>query len=518
MSPGMQRRNRSRPRSVYSDALHRSIDSTQETSFRHSSLLRNHENASYSPTVPEPVTPERPEHVRSIEQLVESEKKRRRIAPPSDMGPNDDAASTVSSAAPSTVWDELDDLKSRIRRLELTGKMPASGSGNRGDGQGGPMSNSSGERPRTANTTMTTLSSSPRNKGSHHAGNGISPSRQPPIPTLNLTPSAPNPPGHPLLQTALNKAADAMSPESHKYLQTVVNEALTLAAFVGSTGQPGSLPPGSTSSPATDRQVRRKVDSLCRSLTEFCVAMADDKAPSAAAAVADGSPARPLQSSRPSTRIDNVDSPRLPMRTDSSMSAHHKTSLSSLSARRGSNFTVNTRTGGPTTGSMSEFAPSPTAAMPPTTRLGARTSLLKRDSIRVPSRATSEFYPEDMASPASSNQTVTASEQLAMRRAERREREEARMEESRLRSREIEREREREREREIMTLSSSPPRPTEEGTARRRMLDISGRGLVGGLGVGVGVGRSDSRLRSGSLTASLSTRRRIGTGTRWDEE
>src|SRR5690606_16011381 len=199
--------------------------------------------------------------------------------------------------------------------------------------------------------------SSPRNKGSHHAGNGISPSRQPPIPTLNLTPSAPNPPGHPLLQTALNKAADAMSPESHKYLQTVVNEALTLAAFVGSTGQPGSLPPGSTSSPATDRQVRRKVDSLCRSLTEFCVAMADAKAPRAAAAVADGSPARPLQSSRPSTRIDNVDSPRLPMRTDSSLSAHHKTSLSSLSARRGSNFTVNTRTGGPATGSMSEFAP-----------------------------------------------------------------------------------------------------------------------------------------------------------------
>ncbi len=32
--------------------------------------------------------------------------------------------SSASTAAPSTVWDELDDLKSRIHRLELTGKIP----------------------------------------------------------------------------------------------------------------------------------------------------------------------------------------------------------------------------------------------------------------------------------------------------------------------------------------------------------------------------------------------------------
>lgn len=69
---------------------------------------------------------------------------------------NDGTESTMSTTAPSTVWDELDDLKSRIRKLELTGKLPSSSAA--------AMSSMAGERPRTATTTVTTVSSSPKHK------------------------------------------------------------------------------------------------------------------------------------------------------------------------------------------------------------------------------------------------------------------------------------------------------------------------------------------------------------------
>ncbi len=62
--------------------------------------------------------------------------------------------SSASTAAPSTVWDELDDIKSRIHRLELTGKIPAT--------SGAAMSRVSDERPPTATTTVTTISTSPK--------------------------------------------------------------------------------------------------------------------------------------------------------------------------------------------------------------------------------------------------------------------------------------------------------------------------------------------------------------------
>lgn len=60
--------------------------------------------------------------------------------------------STMSTTAPSTVWDELDELKSRIRKLELTGKLPSSSA----------AAMSTEERPQTATTTVTTMSSSPK--------------------------------------------------------------------------------------------------------------------------------------------------------------------------------------------------------------------------------------------------------------------------------------------------------------------------------------------------------------------
>lgn len=171
-------------------------------------------------------------------------------------GGGQEDSSSVSTTAPSTVWDELDDLKSRIRRLELTGRMPASGAGP------GNTSSSSGERPRTATTTVTTISSSPRYQNT----NGLSPA--------NSTISHPSSNSHPLLHAALTKSKPVVPPEVYKYLEAAANDAVALASAVGSNGMPGAGPPAMI----IDRQMRRKADSVCRSLTELCIALTENKA------------------------------------------------------------------------------------------------------------------------------------------------------------------------------------------------------------------------------------------------
>lgn len=170
---------------------------------------------------------------------------------------NDDTASTVSTTAASSVWDELDDLKSRIRRLELTGKMPAMGGGGGSGGSGGNTSNSSGERPQTATTTVTTISSSPRHKEPYQ--NGVSP----PNSTFS-TGSASN---HPLLHTAIANAKSRVAPEVYRHLQLAANDALVLANAVN----PNETP----SSPTSNRQLQKNANSVIRSLTELAIALTE---------------------------------------------------------------------------------------------------------------------------------------------------------------------------------------------------------------------------------------------------
>jgi hypothetical protein len=160
-----------------------------------------------------------------------------------------DSASTASTTAASSVWDELDDLKSRIRRLEVTGRMPPASAGN--------ASNSSGDRPRTATTTVTTVSSSPRNNA-----NGISPSTSAFAPTTT---------SHPLLHSALAKAKGALTGDVYKHLELAAKDALDMANAVGA---PGSGVPNVA---GVDRNVRRKADSVCRSLTELCLALSESR-------------------------------------------------------------------------------------------------------------------------------------------------------------------------------------------------------------------------------------------------
>lgn len=171
--------------------------------------------------------------------------------------------STTSTAAPSTVWDELDDLKSRIHRLELTGKLPPT--------SGAAISRASEERPPTANTNATTMSASPKRGSGSASQTG----------DVTITPGSQKD-GHPILHSALAKSKQFLSSEVYNALETAATDALSLTAMMGTAGQPGPISSGMSSvgggSVVTDRQLRRKADSICRSLTELCLALSEGAA------------------------------------------------------------------------------------------------------------------------------------------------------------------------------------------------------------------------------------------------
>ncbi|KAL6871074.1 hypothetical protein J3F83DRAFT_640128 [Trichoderma novae-zelandiae] len=176
----------------------------------------------------------------------------------------DGTESTTSTNAPSTVWDELDELKSRIHRLELTGKLPPTSAA--------AVIKASEERPPTATTTVTTMSLSPRKStvGQQTDGGSSTTSSQREA--------------HTNLHSALGKIRTILSPEVYRALETAANDALALSSMMGAPGQPGPIS-GSASvvggggSGVTDRQLRRRTDSVCRSLTELCIALGEGGAP-----------------------------------------------------------------------------------------------------------------------------------------------------------------------------------------------------------------------------------------------
>ncbi|KAG8534217.1 uncharacterized protein KY384_001061 [Bacidia gigantensis] len=164
----------------------------------------------------------------------------------------DGSDSTVSTTAPSTVWDELDDLKARIRKIELTGNLPATANS--------AISNSYGERPVTALTNMTTISGTPK---THHTSASPDSSKIFESAATDL---------HPLLRSALAKAKASVDAALYKILEATASEALMLAAMTGGkTPRPSSASQASAS--AVDRRLRWKADSMCRSLTELCIAL-----------------------------------------------------------------------------------------------------------------------------------------------------------------------------------------------------------------------------------------------------
>ncbi|OAG35004.1 hypothetical protein AYO21_10837 [Fonsecaea monophora] len=163
--------------------------------------------------------------------------------------------STISTTAPSTVWDELDDLKSRIRKLELTGKLPPSSA----------AAMTTSERPKTATTAATTMSSSPKHK----------PTVAPLQSAIEGIPSN----IHPNLHEALGNAKAVLNNDVYQKLQATAQDALQLSMMMNPEGHSGAASTLGISS-VSERQIRRRTESMCRSLTELAIAiLAEQKQP-----------------------------------------------------------------------------------------------------------------------------------------------------------------------------------------------------------------------------------------------
>ncbi|GIZ39762.1 hypothetical protein CKM354_000313300 [Cercospora kikuchii] len=176
--------------------------------------------------------------------------------------------SSVDSQTADTVWDELDELKSRIKKLECDHKKPSSSSA--------AASGDSGDRPRTATTAPTTITSSPKQSTKDHAEAPTTAS--PALPTeQNVGSLWAN--IHPLLHDALGRSRDSLSSTVFHNLEVVVADALNLAALAGvPAGQnANSASPQTNQAPLNERQVRRRVDNLCRNLTDLCISLRESK-------------------------------------------------------------------------------------------------------------------------------------------------------------------------------------------------------------------------------------------------
>lgn len=171
--------------------------------------------------------------------------------------------SSNSTAAPSTVWDELDELKSRIHRLELTGKLPRT--------SGAAMSRASDERPPTAGTGATTVSGSPKRASATGAAQ-----------TEIMSVTSSHRDSQPILKSALSKTRPFVTSDIYAAVEAATNDAMSLSQMMGIVGQPGPISSGASTiggsgqSTVTDRLLRKKVDSMCRNLTELCLALTDE--------------------------------------------------------------------------------------------------------------------------------------------------------------------------------------------------------------------------------------------------
>ena len=183
------------------------------------------------------------------------------VAPSGQRRSDPETESAGSVTAPSTVWDELDDLKSRIRSLEITGKTPSTSAA--------AIANHAADRPRTATTAPTTISSSPRQVRK----NSVARSE---ITVGNLATAD----VHPLLHDALSNAKPLINPALYRALEATAADALALAVMTGSSGQQATTYSAASivnGVNVSDRQIRRKADSMCRNVTDLCIALCEGK-------------------------------------------------------------------------------------------------------------------------------------------------------------------------------------------------------------------------------------------------
>ncbi|EAA33621.2 hypothetical protein GE21DRAFT_4238 [Neurospora crassa] len=307
----------------------------RNSQYRNSNLAVGGRIYNSSPLVPRAPEPQRPETSQNAETNQGAE----------------GTDSSTSTADPSTVWDELDDLKSRIHRLERTGKKPPAGAGN---------SRSSEERPPTATTNATTMSASPKR------GSGGT--------TVNHGETASNASSRetqPILLSALLKTKGLISAEVFNAIESAANDALALTSMIGAAGQPGPISSGASvvggyGSGVTDRQLRRKADSICRSLTELCIALTDE-----------ANQSKPAQPAAPNRETEKVITPTTAAK------------FTGITGRRRSSIMVETALP----------QPSVTSPRAPTTMEQRRISLLAASALPSPRTSAVPATPVDFGTP-----------------------------------------------------------------------------------------------------------------------
>ncbi|EXL00461.1 hypothetical protein FOQG_00634 [Fusarium oxysporum f. sp. raphani 54005] len=136
---------------------------------------------------------------------------------------------------------------------------------------GAAVSRLSDDRPPTATTTATTMSSSPKRVENGHQNTNAD---------AVSTTSSHHRESHSILQSALAKSKVLLDTEVYQALESAANDAMALASMMGTPGLPGPISSGASTigsnATVTDRQLRRKAESVCRSLTELCLALGED--------------------------------------------------------------------------------------------------------------------------------------------------------------------------------------------------------------------------------------------------
>lgn len=221
-----------------------------------------------------------------------------RLSPSHTDGINSEA----STQGTSTVWDDIDDLKERLRRLETSGGL----SGNASE---------INERPRTGNTQTTSSNSTSFSHGENFSPTIKARSSRSPA-TSKL---------HPLLRSALAKSHNRSAPAIYQALESSANDALELAAMSRFEGEEED------DASQTRKRMIRKADNLCRSLTELCIALCDESNIRSA-------PTNGASGERPSTGVDpelsgNTNSPLTLMEQRRKLVDHSERLSSRLSSR-----------------------------------------------------------------------------------------------------------------------------------------------------------------------------------------
>ena len=317
----------------------------------------------------------------------------------------DSVVSTVQSA----VWDEMPDPKSHLHRLDQSRTFRSSG---------GTGSNGSGERPRTATTTVTTVSSSPKVALGSKLG----------IATDSKLggPEASN--IHPLLHQSLDRCKPLLNPTLYRALSNAASDALEMAVSSRGGGVNSSVYASSsaTGGIASDRQLRRRADNLCRNLTDLCIALIESTPESTnrAATFANRRQSRELSAPPQIPEARSVYSRQTSVEPgERERRPTPSRALERVEARRASLMSTSTPGGSPRESSFpaqrtaqlldapkssplapsSTFAPStPSSLLVPSSMLRSGTSMLRShrmaaaeedddSSLRPPSRATTEI-------------------------------------------------------------------------------------------------------------------------------